>query len=172
MFSIVLWQQVSSSLAFFQLYSVVSRVSKVHNSASSRFLVDYYEIWSSGRDYVIRLYLKIPEEVVSVILQSRFWVVYISFVRLVKLQLLAQFPVDKVAHPFMTSIISFSANLLHSLIMWLIISSLSPHNLHFLFCCILSILALIWLVFLALFCVSIRRDLVYYLLIESFSHQF
>ena len=41
---------------------------------------------------------------------------------------------------------SFCANLLHSLIMWLIVSSLSPHSLHLLFCCILSILALIWLV--------------------------
>ena len=40
---------------------------------------------------------------------------------------------------------SFSANFLHSLIMWLIFSSLSPHNLHLLFCCVLSILALIWL---------------------------
>ena len=40
---------------------------------------------------------------------------------------------------------SFCANLLHSLI-WLIVSSLSPHNLHLLFCRVLSILALIWLV--------------------------
>ena len=24
------------------------------------FLVDYYKIWSSGRDYVIRLYIKVP----------------------------------------------------------------------------------------------------------------
>ena len=41
---------------------------------------------------------------------------------------------------------SFCANLLHSLIMWLVVSSLSPHNLHLQFCCILSILTLIWLV--------------------------
>ena len=41
---------------------------------------------------------------------------------------------------------SFRVNLLHSLIMWLIVSSLSPPNLHLLFCCVLSILALIWLV--------------------------
>ena len=52
---------------------------------------------------------------------------------------------------------SFCANLLHSLIMWLIVSSLSPHSQHLLFCFILSILALIWLV-LALFCAAIRRD--------------
>ena len=41
---------------------------------------------------------------------------------------------------------SFCANLLHSLIMWLIVSSLSPHSLHLLFCCVLSILTLIWLI--------------------------
>ena len=53
---------------------------------------------------------------------------------------------------------SFYANLLHSLIMWLIISSLSPHSLHLLFCCVLSILALILLVLMALYCAAIRRD--------------
>ena len=35
----------------------------------------------------------------------------------------------------------FSANLLHSLIVWLMVSSLSPYNLHLQFCCVLSILA-------------------------------
>ena len=49
---------------------------------------------------------------------------------------------------------SFCANLLHSLIMWLIVSSLSPHSLHLLFCCVLSVLALIWLVLIVLSCVS------------------
>ena len=53
---------------------------------------------------------------------------------------------------------SFCANLLHSLIMWLVVSSLSPHSLHLLFCCILSILALIWFVLMALSCAAIRRD--------------
>ena len=33
---------------------------------------------------------------------------------------------------------SFCANLQHSLIMWLIVSSLSPHRLHLQFCCVLS----------------------------------
>ena len=46
---------------------------------------------------------------------------------------------------------SFCANLLHSLIMWLMVSSLSPHSLHLLFCCVLSILVLIHLVLTALF---------------------
>ena len=40
----------------------------------------------------------------------------------------------------------FCANLLHSLIMWLMVSSLSPHSLHLQFRCVLSLLALIWLV--------------------------
>ena len=53
---------------------------------------------------------------------------------------------------------SFCANLLHSLIMWLIVSSLSAHGLHLLFCCVLSILALIWFVLMALSCAAIRRD--------------
>ena len=53
---------------------------------------------------------------------------------------------------------SFCANLQHSLIMWLMVSSLSPHSLHLLFCWVLSILALIWLVLTALSCAAIRRD--------------
>ena len=37
---------------------------------------------------------------------------------------------------------SFCANLLHSLIMWLMVSHLLPHSLHLLFCCVLSIICL------------------------------
>ena len=53
---------------------------------------------------------------------------------------------------------SFCANLLHSLFIWLIVSSLSPHSLHLLFYCVLSILTLIWLVLKALSYAAIRRD--------------
>ena len=53
---------------------------------------------------------------------------------------------------------SFCANLLHSLIMWLMVSSLSPHSHHLLFFCVLSILVLIWLALIVLFCAAIRRD--------------
>ena len=53
---------------------------------------------------------------------------------------------------------SFCANLRHSLIMWLIVSSLLPHSLHLLFCCVLSILALIWLVLAVLYCADIRKN--------------
>ena len=37
------------------------------------------------------------------------------------------------------------ANLLHLFIMWLIVSSLSPHSLHLLFCCVLLLLSLYFL---------------------------
>ena len=53
---------------------------------------------------------------------------------------------------------SFLANLLFSLIMWLIVSSLSPHNLHLIFYCVLCIISLIWAVLMALFSAAIRKD--------------
>ena len=65
---------------------------------------------------------------------------------------------------------SFCANLLHSLIMWLMVSSLSPHNQHLLFCCVLSILALIWLVLMALSCAAIRSDSVSLLRVPFLCH--
>ena len=40
--------------------------------------------------------------------------------------------------------------------MWLIVSSLSPQNLHLLFCCVLSLFALMLLVFIALYCAAIK----------------
>ena len=65
---------------------------------------------------------------------------------------------------------SFCTNVLHSLIMWYMVSSLSPHSLHLLFCCVLSILALIWLVLMALFCAAIKRDFVFILKFPFLSH--
>ena len=65
---------------------------------------------------------------------------------------------------------SFCANLQLSLIMWLMISSLSSHCLHLLFCCVLSIISVIWLVLMALFCAGIRRDSVSLLKFPFLSH--
>ena len=62
------------------------------------------------------------------------------------------------------------ANLLLSLIIWLMVSSLSPHSLHLLFCCVLSTLALIWFVLMALSCAAIRRDSVFLLKFPFLSH--
>ena len=65
---------------------------------------------------------------------------------------------------------SFCANLQHSLIMWLIVSSVSPHNLHLLFCCVQWIFAQILLVLMAFFCATVRIDYYYYnLFFTSFS---
>ena len=49
----------------------------------------------------------------------------------------------------------FCNNLLYSLFIWMIVSSLSPHNRQLPISCVLSILALIWLVLSALFCAAI-----------------
>ena len=65
---------------------------------------------------------------------------------------------------------SFCANLLHSLMMWLMVSSLSLHPLHLLFCWVLSNLALIWLVLKVLFCAAIRRDSVSLLKLHFLSY--
>ena len=65
---------------------------------------------------------------------------------------------------------SFCTNLLHSLIMILIVSSLSPYSVHLLFCYVLSILALIWLVLTVLSCAAIRRDSVSLLKFPFLSH--
>ena len=46
---------------------------------------------------------------------------------------------------------------MHSL-MWLSVSFLPPRHLHLLFCCVLSIFGLEWLVLRAMFCAAIRRD--------------
>ena len=56
---------------------------------------------------------------------------------------------------------SFCVNLLHSLIIWLMVLSLSLRNLHLLFCCVLSILALICLALITLFCAALRRYFVF-----------
>ena len=56
---------------------------------------------------MIRLYVKIPDEFVCVILQDRRLVVHIPFVRIVKFKFLAQFLVDNLIHPVMSSFILF-----------------------------------------------------------------
>ena len=65
---------------------------------------------------------------------------------------------------------SICANLLDSLIMWWMVLSLSLHSLRLLFCIVLSILALIWLVPTALSCAAIRRDSVFLLKFPFLSH--
>ena len=89
---------------FLQFYSVVSRNIKVHNSVSSLFLFFFLLliISSSGRQTETQ---KLLWEFVRLIFQDRFWFVYIPFVH--KVKFLAQFPVDHLSHPVISSLIFF-----------------------------------------------------------------
>ena len=96
------------SLSFkFTLWSAGTAKSTIRKVLFFFFFLLIIMICSPGRDKAIRLYLKIPEEFVRLILQDRFWVVYIPFFRMVKFQFLAQFPVDHFAYPVVSSLVLF-----------------------------------------------------------------
>ena len=71
------------------------------------------------------------------ILLDRFWFVHILFSCIIKFQFLAQLPVDLFPTWSCLVLYSLCASFIHSLIMWLIVSSSSPYNLKY---CVLSIL--------------------------------
>ena len=56
---------------------------------------------------MIRLYVKIPEEFMCLILQDSCWVVHIPFDRMVKFKFLAQFLVDHLTLLVVFSVILF-----------------------------------------------------------------
>ena len=88
-----------SLFVFFQFYPVVSQNCKVHFLVGSLFLLT---ITRSGHLAEIRCsvcFLKIPEKFVDLI----FWVVHIPFVLMVKFKILAQFPVDQLPYPVVSS---------------------------------------------------------------------
>ena len=118
---------------------------------------------------MIRLDLKIQEVFVCVILQDIFCVVNIPFVRMVKFQFLSQFPVDNLHQPQLYLVLfSFCANLRHSLIMWMMVSSQSQHNPHLLFCCLIYFR--FDMVGLYNVCAAIRRNSVSLLRFPFLSH--
>ena len=136
---------------FFWFHSVVRRDSKVFNSSSCLFLLI---IKRSGRLAEIRWSVCISKSQRSLCF-SFSWIdsglcIYHLFVRSN-----FYFLHNSLSTQSCLVLYSFCANWLHSFIMWLIALSLSPHNLHLLFCCVLSILALMWLVFRALFIIII-----------------
>ena len=151
-------RHLSFFFTFFQFYFVVSRNRKVRNFASSLFLL---MIIRSDRLTEIRW---------SVCMSKSHWSLCISFSRTVSglyIYYLFVWLNFNFLHnsqwttlPTQSCLVlySFCANLLHSLIMWLMVSSLWLHYIHLLFYCVLSILALIWLVLMALFCAAIRRE--------------
>ena len=104
----------------------------------------YHKIWLSGRDYVTcfisrsQWILCVPFSKIDSTLS-----IYHLFARL-RLNFLHSFQLIIFSTQSCVVLYSFTANLVHSVIIWLIISSLSPHNLHLLFCCVLSIFALLF----------------------------
>ena len=122
------WQQFSSNLQDSSQYShpyiiiiiiiIICIVSSSHqrklvffqcslSDSNSSFSVDYHWVWSSGWDKMIRLHLKIRENTVRLTFLDGFWVAQIPFLRMVKLNFLAQFLVDHPPHPVMSSLIPF-----------------------------------------------------------------
>ena len=143
---------------FFQFYSVVSQHRKVYNSTSSLFLLI---ITRSGRLAEIKWPICISKSQISLCVSffrrdSGFYIYHLFVwpnLNFLQNSLRITLPTR-----LCLVLYSFCDNLQYSLIMWLIVSSLSPDNKLLLFCCVLSICALIWLVFMSLFCAAIRRD--------------
>ena len=159
-----------SLFTFFKFYSVARRDSKVDNFADSHFLL-----------IIIRSRLR-GEIRWSVCISKSHRSLCVSFSRTgsglciyhllawSNLNFLHISQVITLPTQSCLAFYSFCANLLHSLIMWSMVSSLSPHSPHLLFCCVLSILPLKWLVLMALFCAAIRRDSVSLLKFAFLSH--
>ena len=90
------------------------------------YFVDSQLVWSFNWDLMICLYLKIQEKFVCFILQDGFQVVHVSLIFMVKFTVLIQFSVDRLPHIVISILILFlCGNLLHSLIIWSIVSSLT-----------------------------------------------
>ena len=77
-------------------------------------------IWSSTRDKMICLYLKIPDNFLRLIIRYGFWFWHVPFFFWVKFEFLAQFPGDHLPYRIFYDLISP----LHELIMWVIVSTL------------------------------------------------
>ena len=141
-----------SLFTFFQFYSVVSWDSEVDNFASSLFFL-LISI-RSGLLAEIRWSVCMSKALMSLCaLFSRTGAglcIYHLFVWS-NLNFFHIFQWITLLTQSCLVLYSFCVNFLHSLTMWLMVSSLSPHSLHLLFCCVLSSLALIWLVLTALF---------------------
>ena len=125
-----------SLFTFFQFYSVVSRDRQVDNFADSFFYL-----------LIIIRYGLLAEIRGSVCMSKSHQIFCVSFSRtgaeLCIYHLLAWSNLNFlhisqwITLPTQSclALYSFCANLLRSLIMWLMVSSLSPHSLHLLFCC-------------------------------------
>ena len=124
---------------FFQFYSVVSRDCKVNNFANSLFLL-LLVIIRSGILAEIRWSVCMSKShrslCVSFSRTGAGFCIYHLFVWS-NLNFLHISQWITLPNQLCLVLHSFCTNLLHSLIMWLMVSSLSPHGLHSLFCCVL-----------------------------------
>ena len=135
--------------AFFKIYYVVSRDSKVHRSEGLFFFFGFF-FWFL---LIITRSGRLAGIMRSVCISKSLWSLRVLFSStdsgLSMYHLFVQSNLNFLhnsqwitLHTQLCLVLySLCANLLHLLIMWLIILPLSPHNLHQLFCCILSILA-------------------------------
>ena len=135
-------------LSFFQFYSVVSLDSKV------QFLFFLLIITRTGRLDEIRWSVFISECQRSLCVSysrtdSRLCIYHLIVWSNFNFLLNSQWIILTI-HSFLV-LYHFCASLQDSLIKRLIVSSLSPHNLHQLPCCVFTILVLKWLVLMALF---------------------
>ena len=145
--------------AFFQFYSVVCKDVKGHYSAGSLFwwLLLSPVVWPMLGDQFVSLN---PRKLCAS--HSLGWIPGCAHIcSYDQISLSCTIPSRPPYPPYRFK--AYTLSVLRSFIMWLIVSSLSSHNLHLLFCCILSILALISPVLIALFCVAIRKDSVFLL---------
>ena len=69
--------------------------------------ISLFHSWSFGRDLVICLYLEISANFVRLVLKKGFWFVHIPFGSIVKFQFLAQFSVDHLHQPVVSSPVLF-----------------------------------------------------------------
>ena len=126
---------------FFQFHDAVSRNSKVDNFASSLFFII---ITRAGLLAEIRWSVCMSKSnrslCVSFSRASAGLCIYHLFVWS-NLNILPISAWITLLTQSCLVLYSFDANLMHSLIMWLMVSSLSQHNLHILFCLVLPILA-------------------------------
>ena len=84
------------------------------------------------------------------ILQNGFWVVHILFVEWSNYNFLHNYQWITFLNQPSQVLNSFSTKNLHSLIMWMVVLSLSPHKLHLLFWWVLSMFGLIYFCFLVI----------------------
>ena len=130
----------------FLLILLCGQPGKVHYSASSLFSLFLVTITRSGRLAEIRGYVcisKSPRRLCVSFTETDSGLCMYHLFRLPNFNFLHNFRWITWSTHSCLVLYSFWASLLHSLIMWLIVSSLSPDNLHLLLCCVLSILALI-----------------------------